>query len=99
MFNRCTKYPSSLVENLIRLDQVYNLFRQLGLRHLFVVPRPSRVIGLITRKDLLIEVSILLHQYTTVLLTKSDIGITMAMLLVRYAGKRGIISSGTPTVN
>lgn len=38
------------------MAQVYNLFRQLGLRHLFVVPRPSRVVGLITRKDLLIEV-------------------------------------------
>lgn len=38
------------------MTQVYNLFRQLGLRHLFVVPRPSRVLGLITRKDLLIEV-------------------------------------------
>ncbi|KAF5752283.1 chloride channel protein CLC-d [Tripterygium wilfordii] len=37
------------------LTKVYNLFRQLGLRHIFVVPRPSRVIGLITRKDLLIE--------------------------------------------
>lgn len=36
--------------------QVYNLFRQLGLRHILVVPRASRVIGLITRKDLLIEV-------------------------------------------
>nr|POF09401.1 chloride channel protein clc-d [Quercus suber] len=34
---------------------VYNLFRQLGLRYIFVVPRPSRVIGLITRTDLLIE--------------------------------------------
>lgn len=38
------------------LWQVYNLFRQLGLRHIFVVPRPSRVIGMITRKDLLLEV-------------------------------------------
>ncbi|GAY42556.1 hypothetical protein CUMW_067830 [Citrus unshiu] len=37
------------------LSKVYNLFRQLGLRHIFVVPRASRVIGLITRKDLLIE--------------------------------------------
>lgn len=37
------------------LTKVYNLFRQLGLRHLFVVPRASRVIGMITRKDLLIE--------------------------------------------
>lgn len=36
--------------------QVYNLFRQLGLRHIFVVPRASRVLGVITRKDLLIEV-------------------------------------------
>ncbi|CAN6677115.1 unnamed protein product [Malus baccata var. baccata] len=34
--------------------RVYNLFRQLGLRHIFVTPRPSRVIGLITRKDLLL---------------------------------------------
>ncbi|KAG9456454.1 hypothetical protein H6P81_000962 [Aristolochia fimbriata] len=37
------------------IAKVYNLFRQLGLRHIFVVPRPSRVIGLITRKDLLSE--------------------------------------------
>ncbi|KAJ7954904.1 Chloride channel protein [Quillaja saponaria] len=36
------------------LTKVYNLFRQLGLRHVFVVSRPSRVVGLITRKDLLI---------------------------------------------
>jgi len=34
---------------------VYNIFRQLGLRHIFVVPKPSRVVGLITRKDLLLE--------------------------------------------
>ncbi|CAA3028164.1 chloride channel CLC-d isoform X2 [Olea europaea subsp. europaea] len=37
------------------LTKVYNLFRQLGLRHILVVPRASRVIGMITRKDLLIE--------------------------------------------
>ncbi|XAR54656.1 hypothetical protein NMG60_11029889, partial [Bertholletia excelsa] len=37
------------------LTKVYNLFRQLGLRHLLVVPRASRVSGVITRKDLLIE--------------------------------------------
>ncbi|KAL0367450.1 UNVERIFIED_CONTAM: Chloride channel protein CLC-d [Sesamum radiatum] len=36
-------------------QQVYNLFRQLGLRHLLVVPHASRVVGMITRKDLLIE--------------------------------------------
>ncbi|KAL5701852.1 hypothetical protein ACHQM5_027145 [Ranunculus cassubicifolius] len=37
------------------LTKVYNLFRQLGLRHVFVVPRAPRVIGLITRKDLLVD--------------------------------------------
>ncbi|CAA0829141.1 Chloride channel protein CLC-d [Striga hermonthica] len=37
------------------LTKVYNLFRQLGLRHILVVPRASRVVGMITRKDLLIE--------------------------------------------
>ncbi|KAG5236537.1 chloride channel protein [Salix suchowensis] len=37
------------------LTKVYNLFRQLGLRHIFVVPRASRVVGMITREDLLIE--------------------------------------------
>ncbi|KAH1074047.1 hypothetical protein J1N35_026375 [Gossypium stocksii] len=37
------------------LTKVYNIFRQLRLRHIFVVPRASRVIGVITRKDLLIE--------------------------------------------
>ncbi|XP_022721873.1 chloride channel protein CLC-d-like isoform X5 [Durio zibethinus] len=37
------------------LTKVYNLFRQLGLRHIFVIPRASHVIGVITRKDLLIE--------------------------------------------
>ncbi|XWS44656.1 hypothetical protein CRYUN_Cryun15aG0067000 [Craigia yunnanensis] len=35
--------------------KVYNLFHQLGLRHIFVVPRASCMIGVITRKDLLIE--------------------------------------------
>ncbi|KAI9115101.1 hypothetical protein K1719_014114 [Acacia pycnantha] len=44
-----------IVPEDMSLSKVYNLFRQLGLRHLFVVPRPSRVLGLITRKDLLIE--------------------------------------------
>ncbi|KAJ4722425.1 Chloride channel protein [Melia azedarach] len=37
------------------LTKVYNLFRQLGPRHIFVVPLASRVISVITRKDLLIE--------------------------------------------
>ncbi|XP_054821234.1 chloride channel protein CLC-d-like [Prosopis cineraria] len=44
-----------IVPEDMSLSKVYNLFRQLGLRHLFVVPRPSCVLGLITRKDLLIE--------------------------------------------
>jgi hypothetical protein len=45
-----------MYDNMCNGSQVYNLFRQLGLRHIFVVPRPSRVVGLITRKDLLLEV-------------------------------------------
>ncbi|KAL5541604.1 hypothetical protein UlMin_009314 [Ulmus minor] len=44
-----------IVPEDMSLTKVYNLFRQLGLRHIFVVPRPSRVVGLITREDLLIE--------------------------------------------
>ncbi|XP_057857526.2 chloride channel protein CLC-d [Cryptomeria japonica] len=44
-----------IVPEDMSLTKVYNLFRQLGLRHIFVVPRPSRVIGVITRKDLLLE--------------------------------------------
>ncbi|KAA8548621.1 hypothetical protein F0562_000305 [Nyssa sinensis] len=44
-----------IVPEDMSLTKVYNLFRQLGLRHIFVVPRASRVIGMISRKDLLIE--------------------------------------------
>ncbi|XP_057546207.1 chloride channel protein CLC-d isoform X1 [Amaranthus tricolor] len=44
-----------IVPEDMSLTKVYNLFRNLGLRHILVVPRPSRVLGLITRKDLLIE--------------------------------------------
>ncbi|XP_023006123.1 chloride channel protein CLC-d isoform X2 [Cucurbita maxima] len=44
-----------IVPEDMSLTKVYNLFRQLGLRHAFVVPRPANVVGLITRKDLLIE--------------------------------------------
>ncbi|CAK9142524.1 unnamed protein product [Ilex paraguariensis] len=44
-----------IVPEDMSLTKVYNLFRQLGLRHIFVVPRASRVIGMLTRKDLLIE--------------------------------------------
>jgi CBS-domain-containing membrane protein len=35
------------------LSKVYTLFRQLGLRHLAVIPRASEVAGVITRHDLL----------------------------------------------
>jgi chloride channel 7 len=34
------------------LSKVYNMFRQLNLRHLCVVPHVNDVIGIITRKDL-----------------------------------------------
>ncbi|KAJ6806239.1 chloride channel protein CLC-d isoform X3 [Iris pallida] len=44
-----------IVPEDMSLSKVYNLFRQLGLRHIFVVPRASHVMGLITRKDLLLE--------------------------------------------
>jgi chloride channel 7 len=45
-----------IVPEDMSLTKVYNLFRQLGLRHICVVPRPSRVLGVITRQDLLPEV-------------------------------------------
>lgn len=44
-----------IVEADMSLAKVHTLFRELGLRHLFVVPRPPRVVGVITRKDLLHE--------------------------------------------
>ncbi|EPS62511.1 hypothetical protein M569_12278, partial [Genlisea aurea] len=47
--------PYEVPEDMSLTKVVYNLFRQLGLRHLLVVPRASRVIGMITRQDLLIE--------------------------------------------
>lgn len=37
------------------LSKVHTLFRQLGLRHLAVIPRASCVMGVITRHDLLPE--------------------------------------------
>jgi hypothetical protein len=45
-----------LADRSLELWQVHYLFRQLGLRHICVVPRPSQVVGVITRKDLLPEV-------------------------------------------
>ncbi|XP_047315307.1 chloride channel protein CLC-d-like isoform X2 [Impatiens glandulifera] len=44
-----------IVPEDMSLTKVYNIFRQLGLRHIFVVPRASHVVGMITRKDLLME--------------------------------------------
>ncbi|KAI5073169.1 hypothetical protein GOP47_0011182 [Adiantum capillus-veneris] len=46
-----------IVPEDMSLTKVYNLFRQLGLRHVLVVPRPSQVVGVITRKDLITEPS------------------------------------------
>ena len=42
-----------LVPENMTVSKVYTLFRQLGLRHLCVVPKPSEILGVITRKDLL----------------------------------------------
>ncbi|CAI5996487.1 unnamed protein product, partial [Closterium sp. NIES-65] len=44
-----------IVDENMSLTKVHTLFRQLGLRHLCVVPPPSRAVGIITRKDLLPE--------------------------------------------
>ncbi|KAL8162693.1 hypothetical protein V2J09_014182 [Rumex salicifolius] len=44
-----------IVPEDMSLTKAYNLFRQLGLRHLLVIPKPCQVTGLITRKDLLME--------------------------------------------
>lgn len=35
------------------LQRTYNIFRTLGLRHLTVVDLRNRVVGIITRKDLM----------------------------------------------
>lgn len=37
------------------LSKAYSQFRELGLRHLIVIPNPGQVTGIITRKDLLPE--------------------------------------------
>ncbi|CAI7763043.1 unnamed protein product [Closterium sp. NIES-54] len=42
-----------IVPESMSLNKAYMLFRQLGLRHLCVVPKPTHVLGIITRKDLL----------------------------------------------
>lgn len=50
----CNASPH-VVSSDASLTKVYSMFRQMGLRHLFVVPRAERVLGIITRKDLLVE--------------------------------------------
>eukprot|EP00850_Spirogloea_muscicola_P011972 SM000076S21793 [mRNA] locus=s76:235730:243321:- [translate_table: standard] len=45
-----------IVDEDVSVTKAYMLFRQLGLRHLCVVPKPLGVLGVITRKDLLHEV-------------------------------------------
>ena len=42
--------------------KVYQLFRQLGLRHILVVPKPQVVSALITRRDLLLDSGELANQ-------------------------------------
>jgi len=44
-----------VVQQKTSLGKVYALFRGLGLRHLFVIKRVEKVVGIITRKDLLPE--------------------------------------------
>lgn len=45
-----------LVDENMSLTKVHAVFRSLGLRHLCVIPRPPRAVGIITRKDILPEV-------------------------------------------
>jgi hypothetical protein len=44
-----------LLQEDTSLSKVHTMFRQLGLRHLAVIPRASSVVGVITRHDLLPE--------------------------------------------
>jgi hypothetical protein len=50
----CCSLPPPFQEDT-SLGKVHTLFRQLGLRHLAVIPRASCVVGVITRHDLLPE--------------------------------------------
>lgn len=38
-----------------RLSRAYRQFRTLGLRHMFVAPERPRIVGMLTRKDLILE--------------------------------------------
>lgn len=39
------------------MSRAYRLFRAMGLRHLFVIPAEPKVIGVLTRKDVIKESS------------------------------------------
>lgn len=38
-----------------QLSRAYRLFRTMGLRHMFVAPERQRIVGMVTRKDLILE--------------------------------------------
>lgn len=48
------KAPFVVNENA-SLTRAYRLFRTMGLRHLFIAPENPRVVGIITRKDLIMD--------------------------------------------
>ena len=39
----------------LSLTRAYHLFRAMGLRHLFVIPEEPKVVGVLTRKDVMKE--------------------------------------------
>jgi len=85
--------PSSyVVQEDMSLSKVYTLFRQLGLRHLAVVPKVTEVTGVITRKDLLTEV--LEHKFPD-LKDSRDVSISDA----QYRGRRGRRYHRTPSMS
>merc|ERR1712216_138071 len=54
-----------VVQQHTSLGKVHSLFRGLGLRHLFVIKRVEKVIGIVTRKDLLPEFAEQRHKTKT----------------------------------
>jgi len=50
------------VQQDMSLGKVYSLFRNMALRHLFVIKRVEKAVGIITRKDLLHEFSEQRHE-------------------------------------
>jgi len=55
-----------VVQQGTSLGKVYSLFRSLGIRHLFVIKRVEKIIGVITRKDLLPEFAEQRHKTKTI---------------------------------